>query len=116
MKGITGTMRLMRIYIKESDHYDGEPLYLAILERLRDQGLSGATALRGIAGFGAHSKLHTDRFLRLTADLPTVLEVVGTEADIDAVLPQVDAMLDSGMITFETVQVMCYRHPEQKTP
>ncbi|MFQ5509298.1 MAG: DUF190 domain-containing protein [Leptospirillia bacterium] len=113
MKGVSGTMVLMRVFIKETDRYEGKPLYLALLEMLKAEGLSGATALRGIAGFGAHSELHTDRILRLTNDLPAVVEVVDSEARVQAVRPRVDAMLDSGMVTFEKVEVMSYAHPNE---
>ena len=108
-----GTMVLMRIFIKESDHYQGGPLYLALLELFQREGLAGGTALRGIAGFGTHSELHTDRILRLSQNLPTVVEVVDTEDKVNAVLSEVDAMLESGLVTFEKVEVMGYSHPRQ---
>lgn len=116
MKGVTGEMLLMRIFIKETDHHEGRPLYLALLEMLKREGVRGGTVLRGIAGFGAHSELHTDRILRLTHDLPVVVEAVDEEARIRAVLPRVDAMIDSGLVTFERAQVIRYAHPKQDAP
>jgi PII-like signaling protein len=107
------TMLLMRIFVAESDHHHGRPLYLAILETLKGAGIRGGTALRGIAGFGAHTPLHTDRILRLAQDLPVVVETVDSEEKIRAVLPQVEAMVESGLITFERVEVIRYAHPKQ---
>ncbi len=107
------SMTLLRIFIKESDKYEGRPLYLALLEMCKAEGLKGGTALRGIAGFGAHSELHTDRILRLTSDLPTVVEVVDEEEKIRAILPKVDTMIDSGLVTLEKAEVMVYTHPKQ---
>lgn len=112
MKGTSEEMLLMRIFIKESDHHEGRPLYLALLELFKREGLRGGTALRGIAGFGAHSGMHTDRILRLSHDLPTVVEVVDREEKVRAVLPKVDDMLESGLVTFEKAQVMTYSHPK----
>ncbi len=114
MKGMTGTRMLMRVFIKETDHYQGQPLYVALLTLFKEKGLNGGTALRGIAGFGAHSELHTDRILRLTTDLPTVVEVVDTEAAIRAVLPDVDEMMESGLVTLEKAEVISYTHPNQQ--
>jgi len=112
MKGIVGTQMLMRVFIKESDHYRSDPLYLALLQLFKAEGLTGGTALRGIAGFGAHAQLHTDRILRLSQDLPVVVEVVDEESRIRDVLPKVDAMIDSGMVTLEKAEVITYRHPK----
>lgn len=114
MKGHEEAMLMMRIFIKESDRHEGRPLYLELLHLLMEEGLKGGTALRGMAGFGAHAQLHTDRVLRLSQDLPVVVEVVDTEKAVNAVLPKVDAMLGSGMVTFEKMRVMTYAHPNQK--
>jgi PII-like signaling protein len=111
---VAGTMLLVRIFIKETDQFQGRPLYLALLEALKAAGVRGGTALRGIAGFGAHSDLHTDRILRLTHDLPVVVEAVDTDENIHAVLPRLEEMIDSGLITFEHVQVIRYAHPNQR--
>jgi hypothetical protein len=106
---ITGEGTLLRVFIGESDHHDGKPLYQALVQRLREEGLAGATVLRGIEGFGASSRLHTSRILRLSEDLPIVIEVVDTAERIEAVLPIVDEMVRDGMVTLERVQVLTYR-------
>ena len=113
MKGLEGEMLLVRIFVKESDHFDGRPLYLALLEVLQDAGIRGGTALRGIAGFGAHTQMHTDRILRLSHDLPVVVEAVDEEDRIRAILPRLDDMIGSGLITFEKANVIRYVHPSQ---
>ena len=103
---LEGTAILVRIYIGESDHLDGRPLYQAIVARLRELGIAGATVLRGIEGFGAHAHLHTTRLLRLSEDLPVLIEVVDSEDRINAVLPELDRMVKDGLITVEKVQVV----------
>src|SRR5881398_129521 len=87
-----GQRTLMRVFIGESDKYHGKPLYEALLERFRTKGLAGATVLRGVAGFGASSKLHTDKILRLSIDLPIIIEVVETEEAVQAILPDLSEM------------------------
>jgi PII-like signaling protein len=104
-----GERTLMRIFIGESDKYQGKPLYEALLERLRRKGLAGATVLRGVAGFGASSVVHTDKVLRLSLDLPLIIEVVETEEAIQAVLPDLDEMIGGGLITLERARVILYR-------
>jgi PII-like signaling protein len=104
-----GERTLMRIFIGESDKYHGRPLYQALLERLREKGLAGATVLRGVAGFGASSTLHTDKVLRLSLDLPIIIEVVETEETIQGVLPTLDEMIGGGLITLERARVIMYR-------
>jgi hypothetical protein len=106
---LEGAGVLLRIYIGESDQHDGRPLYQAIVERLRDQGIAGSTVLRGIEGFGAHARLHTTRLLRLSEDLPILIEVVDSEERIHDVLPELDGMVRDGLITMEKVQVIAYR-------
>jgi uncharacterized protein len=103
------TARLLRIFIGESDTHDGRPLYQAIVETLRQQGLAGATVLRGIEGFGKSSRLHTAHILRLSEDLPIVIECVDTDDKIEAVLPALDDMIGDGLITLERVEVRVYR-------
>lgn len=103
-----GERVLLRIFIGERDKYKHIPLYEALVELFRKEGLSGATVLRGIAGFGAHSMYHTDRLLRLSTDLPIVLEVVDQRERIEAVLPTVEEMMDGGLITMEKVLVVRY--------
>jgi PII-like signaling protein len=105
----TGERTLMRIFIGESDKYHGKPLYEALLERLRATGLAGATVLRGVAGFGASSTVHTDKVLRLSLDLPIIIEVVETEETIQAALPDLDEMIGGGLITLERARVIMYR-------
>lgn len=100
---------LVRIYIGESDQWHGKPLYHAIVERLRELGIAGATVLRGIEGFGAKAHLHTTRILRLSEDLPLLIEVVDEEARLRAVLPELDSMVKDGLITLERVEVIAYR-------
>jgi len=104
-----GERTLMRVFIGESDKYQGKPLYEALLERFRKKGLAGATVLRGIAGFGASSKVHTDKVLRLSLDLPLIIEVVETEETIQQVLPDLDEMIGGGLITLERANVILYR-------
>lgn len=103
--------RLLRIFIGESDRWEGKPLYEAIVRRAREDGLAGATVVRGLEGFGAHSRLHTTRILRLSEDLPVVIEIVDEAEKIDAFLPELDAMVAEGMVTLENVRVIAYRAP-----
>jgi PII-like signaling protein len=101
--------RLLRIFIGESDSYDGRPLYQAIVEVLRREGLAGATVLRGVEGFGKSSRLHTAHILRLSEDLPIVIECVDTHDRIEAILPALDTMIGDGLVTLERVEVRVYR-------
>jgi len=100
---------LLRVFIGESDRHEGMPLYEWLVRRARERGLAGATVLRGLEGFGAKSRLHTAKILRLSSDLPIVVEIVDTEAAIHEFLPVLDAMVTEGLITLETVQVLRYR-------
>jgi uncharacterized protein len=104
-----GERTLMRIFIGESDKFHGKPLYEAVIERLRQNGLAGATVLRGVAGFGASSTMHTDKVLRLSLDLPIIIEVVETEEAIQGALPDLDEMIGGGLITLERARVIMYR-------
>lgn len=106
---IEGEGKLLRVFIGESDKHGHKPLYQAIVEMLREEGLAGATVLRGVEGFGAHSRLHTARILRLSEDLPIVIEVVDRAEQIDKVMPKLDAMIGDGMVTLERVEVVAYR-------
>jgi hypothetical protein len=105
---LTGEQVLMRIFIGESDRFGGRPLHEALVELFRREGIAGATVLRGVAGFGAHSVYHTDKLLRLSTDLPLVVEVVDSKERIDAVMPSIDEMMDGGMITIEKATVIRY--------
>src|SRR6202044_364180 len=104
-----GERTLMRIHIGESDRWHGKPLYEAIVELLRRQKFSGATVLRGVAGYGSSSVLHTDKILRLSQDLPIVIEVVESRQRIEQVLPRLDEMIGGGLVTLEKVRVILYR-------
>ncbi len=106
---LEGTGLIARIYIGESDTWEGRPLYEAIVHRLRERGIAGATVIRGIEGYGKRSVLHTTRILRLSEDLPVVVEVVDREDRLRAVLPELDSMVADGMITLEPVEVIVYR-------
>jgi len=106
---LEGTGLLVRIYLGESDHWHGKPLYQAIVERMRERGLAGATVLRGIEGFGAKQHMHTTRILSLSEDLPVLIEAVDAEDKIRAILPELDEMLGDGLITLEKVEVITYR-------
>lgn len=108
-----GEGRLLRIFIGESDAWHGKPLYEAIVEHVRSEGIAGATVLRGIEGFGAHSRVHTSRILRLSGDLPVVVEIVDTAENIERVLPRLDEMVSEGMVTTERVHVIAYRSPTE---
>lgn len=100
---------LLRIFIGESDKWEGKPLYEAIVLKARELHLAGATVLRGPMGFGANSRLHTVKILRLSEDLPMVIEIVDSRAKIDELLPHVEAMVQEGLITLEKVEVIQYR-------
>ena len=104
-----GERTLMRIHIGESDKWHGKPLHEAIVEILRKEGFSGVTVLRGVAGYGGSSIYHTDKILRLSQDLPIVLEIVESAEHIEQILPRLDEMVDGGLITLEKVRVILYR-------
>jgi hypothetical protein len=108
-KRFEGERTLMRIHIGESDKWHGKPLYQAIIDLLRKEGFSGATVLRGVGGFGSASIYHSDKILRLSQDLPIVVEVVEYSERIEKLLPQLDEMVDGGLITMEKVRVILYR-------
>lgn len=101
---------LLRVFVGESDRHDGKPLYEAIVLKARESGLAGATVFRSPLGFGATSHLHTAKILRLSDDLPVVIEIVDEAAKVDAFLPALDEMIDGGLITLEPVRVLRYRH------
>ncbi len=106
--------KLLRIFIGENDKYDGHPLYEWIVLKAREHGLAGATVLRGLEGFGAHSRLHTAKILRLSSDLPIVIEIVDTEEKIESFLPHVDGAIGEGLATVERVDVRFYRAGEPR--
>jgi PII-like signaling protein len=110
---IEGEGKLLRIFIGETDTWHGRPLYEAIVQMVREAGLAGATVIRGIEGFGAHSRIHTSRILRLSQDLPIVIEIVDTPERIDEALELLDEMIVEGMATTERVEIVAYRAPER---
>jgi len=112
---ITGEQLLMRIFLGEGDSHGHTPLYKALVELFRREGLAGATVVRGVAGFGAHSVYHTDQILRLSSDLPLVVEVVDRSEKIEKVLPLLDDMVTEGMITLEKVKVIKYTHRKESS-
>ena len=107
--------KLLRVFIGESDRWHHQPLYEAIVLKARELGLAGATVLRGPMGFGANSHLHTAKILRLSMDLPIVIEMVDTEEKIQLLLPHLDEMVKEGLVTLEDVRVLKYRANEAKT-
>lgn len=100
---------LLRIFIGESDKIQGKPLYEVIMKRAREKVMAGATVLRGIEGFGAHSRMHTAKILRLSEDLPIIVEIVDTSEKIADFLPELDNMIKEGLVTLEKVRVIAYR-------
>ena len=114
MTKLVGENVLMRIFIGEADRYHHRPLYEALVELLRKEGFAGATVLRGLSGFGAHSVYHTQKLLDLSADLPLIVEVVDTQEKIDAIMPRVDEMMGGGMITLEKATVIRYSNDPNK--
>ncbi|HXH04510.1 MAG TPA: DUF190 domain-containing protein [Candidatus Competibacteraceae bacterium] len=107
---------LLRIFIGEADKYQGRPLYEAIVLKAREAGLAGATVLRGPLGFGHGSVLHTAKILRLSADLPMVIEIVDRRERIEAFLGQLEDMLGSALVTLEKVQVVRYGRAAERQP
>jgi hypothetical protein len=105
---------LLRIFIGESDRYEGKPLYEAIVAEARRQGLGGATVFRGLMGYGAHSRVHTSKVLRLSEDLPIVIEIVDATEKIEAFLPDLDRMMKEGLVTVERAKVLVYRPSKEK--
>lgn len=108
MRELDGESVLMRIFIGESDRYQGKPLYQLLVEMMRSEKIAGATVLRGILGYGARSHLHTTHILRLSQDLPMVIEAVDTQENIDRILPQIEKIMGGGLITVEKVKVLRY--------
>ncbi|MDD5409487.1 MAG: DUF190 domain-containing protein [Candidatus Omnitrophica bacterium] len=101
--------KLLRIFIGEADRWDGKPLYEEIVLLAKKSGLAGATAIKGFMGFGCKSHMHTTKLLRLSEDLPIVIEIVDSEEKISQFIPQLDAMVKEGLITLEKANVIMYR-------
>ena len=108
MKVLQGQQTLMRIFIGEQDKYQKKPLYQAVMDMLRKEKLAGATVLRGIAGFGANSHLHSTHLLILSQNLPMVVECVDTRKNIERVMPKIDEMITDGLVTLENIEVVRY--------
>ena len=104
---------LLRVFIGESDHYEGKPLYEQIVLKARGLNLAGATVLRGVMGFGADSRIHTAKLLELSVDLPMVIEIVDTEENISKLMPFLDETVTEGLVTLEKMRVIKYRHSQQ---
>ena len=111
---LEGEGQLLRVFIGENDHWHGKPLYEAIVARARDEGLAGATVLRGLMGYGAKSRIHTAKVLRLSEDLPIIVEIVDTREKLEKFLALIDTVIDEGMATLEEVRIHFYR-PGQKS-
>ena len=107
---------LLRIFVGESDRVDGKPLYEWLVREAREAGLAGATVLRGIEGFGAHSRLHTAKILRLSEDLPIVVEIVDARERVETFLTRVEPAIREGLATLERVQVRLYRSGSPPPP
>jgi len=103
---------LLRIFVGETDQYKGKALYEQIVLKAREMNLAGATVVRGIMGFGANSRLHTAKLLRLSEDLPVIIEIVDTEEKLQGILPFLDEVVTEGLITLEKVRVIKYRHSQ----
>ncbi|MBW6512571.1 MAG: DUF190 domain-containing protein [Desulfuromonadaceae bacterium] len=108
MPKLEGEQTLMRIFTGESDRWHGRLVYEAVVETLRREGFYGATVLKGAMGFGARSVMHSEKFLRLSNDLPVVIEVIEHQEKIDKILPRLDEMIQGGMVTLEKVRVIRY--------
>jgi PII-like signaling protein len=100
---------LLRIFLGENDKHEGIPLHEWIVRKAREHGLAGATVLRGVQGFGAHSRVHTAKILRLSTDLPILVEIVDTRERIESFLPDIDSAIAEGLATIEKVEIRFYR-------
>jgi PII-like signaling protein len=116
MRGLKGERVLMRIHIGERDKHEGKPLYEAIVNLLRRRGYAGATVFRGVMGFGASGRIAADHMELLSFDLPLVIECVDTQEKIEAILPEIDEMIDAGLITLERAKVILYRAKRDDAP
>ncbi|MDF1543932.1 MAG: DUF190 domain-containing protein [bacterium] len=111
---IEGDGKLLRILVGENDRWEGKPLWEAIILTARELGLAGATAVRGIAGYGANSRIHTTKVLRLSEDLPVLIEIVDKAERIDTIIPHLDRMVEEGLITTEKAHIIAYRHKTEE--
>ena len=104
---------LLRIFIGESDRYNGKSMYIHILEMLKNEGIAGATVFRGIAGFGKHSHFHTTFILQLSTDLPILIEIADLEEKIDKIKPKLDEIITQGLITEEKIKIVFYDYNKE---
>ena len=116
LRGLKGERVLMRIHIGERDRYQGKPLYEVVVNLLRNRGYAGATVFRGVMGFGASGRISADHMELLSFDLPLVIECVDTQEKIEAILPEIDEMIDAGLITLERAKVILYRGKRDDAP
>jgi len=114
MANFSGEKVLMRIMLGENKKHGHRPLYEALVDLFLQEGFAGATVLKGVAGFGAHRVYHTHKLLELSSDMPMIVEVVDSQEKIDAVMPKIDAIMSSGMITLEKTTVIRYTHEHDK--
>jgi PII-like signaling protein len=111
----SSTGKLLRIFVGERDRWEGRPLYAAIVEKLREAGISGATVFKGIEGYGGHAVVHAARVVDIAGDLPTLVEAIDSEERIAGVLPSLEAMIPDGLMTLETVELIrCSRERDPK--
>lgn len=108
---IQDTYKILKIYIRENDRYEGGPLYAALINALKKQGIAGATALKGIAGYAAGDQVHAVKPLQTSDDLPVIIEVIDKEERIQGVLPALVPLVSTGLIVLEDIQVVSYQHP-----
>ncbi len=111
---LEGEGQILRIFIGESDRWRKHPLHEAIIQKVRQMGIAGATVIRGLEGFGAHSRIHTAKILRLSEDLPIIIEIVDKVENIQRILPEIDEMIEEGLITLEDVHIIAYRSNKEK--
>ena len=113
MTRMEGEHTLLRVFVGETDKFNGQPLYQAIVRMLRKEGIAGATVLKGVMGYGANSVLHTANLLRLSQAMPMVVEVGDSRENIDRILPRLDGMIHQGLVTMERVAVIRYGTREE---
>jgi len=111
---ISGKAKVLSIYIGESDRYKGKPLYKAIVQMAKKEGLAGATVTRGIEGFGANSRIHSADILRLSSDLPVIIRIIDSEEYINKIFPKLDEMVKEGLITIQDIEIVKYRANDGK--